>query len=79
MKNEVDVLGSPSLIVHTVSEDVKQHLTKKPVTTRNAWRTGRSAKTSRECDQLHPSIHFNSSHCHHRDTHVLNQRHPSSP
>ena len=26
MKEEVDVLGSPSLIVRTVSVDVKQHL-----------------------------------------------------
>ena len=29
MKVEVDVLGSPSLIVRTVSVDVKQHLKKK--------------------------------------------------
>ena len=29
MKVEVDVLGSPSLIVHLVSVDVKQHLRKK--------------------------------------------------
>ena len=29
VKVEVDVLGSPSLIVHLVSVDVKQHLRKK--------------------------------------------------
>ena len=29
MKVELDVLGSPSLIVHLVSVDVKQHLRKK--------------------------------------------------
>ena len=34
MKVEVDVLGSPSLIVRTVSVDVKQHLKKKP---RECW------------------------------------------
>ena len=31
MKEEVDVLGSPSLIVRPVSVDVKQHLKKKMV------------------------------------------------
>ena len=34
MKFEVDVLGFPSLIVHTISVDVKKHLKKRETFTR---------------------------------------------
>ena len=41
MKFEVDVLGFPSLIVHTISVDVKKHLKKRETFTRryNASKT----------------------------------------
>ena len=37
MKVEVDVLGSPSLIVRTVSVDVKQHGTRTFLSPRSFW------------------------------------------